>query len=1124
MSFSVDQFMQVKCKFQLTSESDSSESIHSNNERIRLCSHVDIDKNSTLIVMICANETSNNHIITYYIERRPQPSFITKPRTIIKQVYYHNYNEDIVTICLSENGNKLALVSASSTIYILPIKNILLNLHAKQLRSSQGKSMYFYDASIVNCCQLENPTSVAIFESPEALDKTIVIIANNKGEISFISVGDKKEIHKTKVNEAIRYIRIVRDRYSISLLITTETFRQFRYALELLKYHDRSTSPPSNQFNRNYSDEMAQVDRDISQPWEKKPVSIKLSSGSVQQNASIGAIFRAPSTRMGSQTSLLNSLTMRERPLHLIFYQSSHLLSVVDILGSQKTHSSGMRESLTEPRLLRFFPSKQYYYRPQKPTLVCKLYCLAPDEMITHLILTDRFIAIATDQHRCLINSRNCCNLKHTNLAMNLDPLVKEIAFNNEEKILSLLKSPVPHDQDSIIDSFLLVTTRSIYSIEARQSCRDMFVNLIDSHLGIRSSRVKENHSSNLLLACQLPGEFMPIDDYISRRKNSESNLIITSFLFHRDEIYERINFDSKAFSILFKLELDSLYEAYGDKLLIRGQFELANRFFQMAKFDHIKTLGKYIRLGAYRKTVEYITNILGDENEVLEEKERIELAKAGFDCILAKTIVERSKVTLYKVKLSRAKLKLLEETRKVKFPKLNPEGNLHARFMNASEAFRKSLLRIPLSNDPYQLCEHSPRGQVAKLSANTITMDSAFQDDDESTLTDNQDRFKNSTQESRLECEKSLIEFVKNYLPPSLFPYAMGQLVDYDLIDLADTITRSDLRVHDMIRILLKARDKNRALFREDRNEKIASKLTGTNQADLVKIDSSRPKFLEFITSPEVTKALVRDISLASDYLGYQKSSIHFRKYSFTALKQLETYRDYIKKKQQLYANQEGTQTSNNENGINFNLFNLQQKRVIENIFMEFLNACLEESADDSCRLWYNYINFYLNHVGSIKELEDDILKLLASSQSDCRLAITLYRAIAKDEEEKRRQQELSATKKSSSEDKHRVDTDNSHNNGIVKTQMESVETSYSLSKLFDNEFLMKLLERTLDLVPQSADLDALSDCIGVDGLMGPVPLPVENTWRQIFKTIQSAALAPPSQRREAFVDSNRF
>lgn len=1126
--------MQVKCKFQLTSETETSESIHSNNEKVRLCTSVDLDKNSTLIVMICSNENGNNHIVAYHVERRIQTTLIssdtttftgfnkpdgeqksstrlqhlnftlpnlgtftttnnnnnnnnsprkttnglvakkTRPRIIVKQIYYHSYNEDIVAIYLSDTGNKLALISASSTIYILPIKNILLNLHAKQLASSQGKSMYFYDASIIDCCSLENPVALAFFESQETENKSIVIVANDEGELSFISVEDKKELNKTSVNEHIRYMRIIRDKFSYSLIITCESFRQFRFALELVKQQEstQESIQATNLPNRLYTDDYVHLEKDMIPSWERKPILIKLhSTNAVHSGSTAAAIHRAliPG-RMGSQTSLMIGLNARDRSLPLIFYHPVNIISVVDILGSHKSQgSNGTRTNVPEPRLLRFFSNKQFYYRPQKPILVCKITSLDPDEMITHVVLTDRFLAIATDRDRCIINSRNCCNLKNSNPSIECNPIVKEITFNNEEKILKLLKSPVSNDQDNVIDSFLLVTSRSIYSIEARQSCREMFTSLIDKHLEIKPSKTKRTISESLISSGLTFHDFAFIS-YVPRRENSEPNLMISNFLSHKDEVYERINYDSRVYSTLFKLELNSLYEAYGDKLLLRNQFELANRFFQMAKFDHIKIVGKYVRLGAFKEAIEYIKNTLEDENEIMDEKGRIDLSKIAFECLLAKAIIERSKICLHRSKLDKDRLQRLQDhIEKKNLNSMNGRSNMSLKPPN-----------INLLNrfDPFQLCEHSPQTQGARLSANTIIAEEA--EDDEATMTTCPSNDRSYNKETRLECEKLLINFVKEDMPSSLNEYVMTELVNFGMIDLAICMSDSAENSHSLLKILLRTKDRNRVIFQDGRFECLLNKLHGSNYNDLIQINSSNPIFLQFITSPEVTKALVKNINLACEYLGYQQTLIQVRKHSFVALNQLNFLRKLI-------------ETQQSDISREIQPFSEHQRQMAQYIFTEFMKASLNDSVQDSCRLWFNYINFYLNYVGTLEELEEDILDMLNTESVDCRLAITLYQAIGKDEDDPK--------------------------GGFLseigsKSPLDFMEKLYKLSDLFKNEFLMKLLAKALELVPKATDLDALSNCLDVDGLMAQVALPIEKDWRNILDAIFQKAFNGRKER----------
>lgn len=1065
----MDQFIQVKCKFQLTSESESSETIHTNSERIRLCSSIDLDNNSTLLALVCSNEIGNNHIVVYYVVRRPddqtqnknhQPtdhftstSFSssilsfgssissyynnhnhnyttsdniynykyhynrphhksqTKPLIRVKQIYYHPYNEDIVALTLSELGDKLVFISASSTIYIVPIKNILLNLHAKQLSSSQGKSMCFYDASILDCCSIEDPISIVYWDSAAWVtdgnqlhnqhhhnagiethtSKSLVLVSNKKGEISFINVTEKKEINLMRTNEQIKSLEIVRDRFTISVLITCYDFKQFRLPLELLR--QKSAFNHSNIVH--FNDDVINLDDEFVPTFDRKPIPIVLYNngamngerGAPMEKSSLAASalkrLLKPSAIQSSRSIFSSFNQTRDKPMSVIFnHPSSGFISVVDTLGIKKANyqqqqqnqqissstsrprylptSAGYSSSVTspEPRLFRFFYSKLFYYRAQKPQIICKLYNLDPDEQITDVVITDRFLALTTDRDRCLINSRNCCYLKsNSNTGLDLDPLIKEIKFSNQERILRLLKSPVNNDPDGIIDSFMLVTDRSIYSIEARQSCRAMYVNLIDSHLGLKQERRRSRRSAFYL------NDYCMIDDHQQNplKMDSDTNLLlVNNFLSHKDDVYEKVIFDSRIFSMLFKIELNGLYEAYGDQLLLRRQFRLANRFFQMAKFNHCKTLGKYIRLGAYNHAIDYVTTLLDDESQVVDEKERIDLSKAAFDCLLAKTIIERSKMTIYKSAIKKRRLKNLYQKYEDFVNKSADADKTNEFHLNNHTKTYDHLGYIVPNGVPFaafQICEHNPRGLEAKCSTQTIVPFPDYDDlNDEGTLTD-APRINNSRKykdEYKLECGRSLIDFVNNYMPAALYPHALIELVDFGLLDLADYLARSDERIYSLIRIILKVKDQKKLIFRSDKHDKLLGKLNKSNHHELIR-----------------------------------------------TIKSMET-------------------------------------------------------------------------------LKVNIMNLLDHSSTDCRPYITLFKAIAREEK-----QVLNDT----------------------TLQSDATMYEYNLSQLFDNVLLMKLLEKTLGLLYKSVDLNPLSDCLGIDEFMGQVPLPVENVWRQIMKTIQTAA-----------------
>jgi hypothetical protein len=1183
----------------------------------------------------------------------------TKPRIIVKQIYYHNYNEDIVAICLSANGTKLVLINASSTIYIIPIKNILLNLHAQQLRSSQGGSMYFYDASILKPCahdhkwSFHEPVDVVYWDSDED-QKSKLVVASYDGKLTFISVDEKREIYSTSVGEPIKSLEIIHEGCVYSLLITCLSFNQYRMVLKsannnnnnhkegcpgMMKQYDSPDlaanhsqtgasliSLPKSRFSRIKPSrkEMATLDENCTnnQEWLSKPTLVRPPIFNAQQSNQgaatrvIQRVFTPAASHLGVQTGL-NVGEVRDRPVTLLGYQSPNLISLIDVLGpnNNQHQSSSQQHKLSstgqkglfqhskfsnnhnsgDPRLLRFYSSKHYSHQPHRPQIVCKLDSLDPDELITNLILTERFIAYTTDRDRCIIDSRNCCKLKSSSVTHHhhhhhqprgiesLNPLIKEITFNHEEKIMLLVKSPISNDQDNIIDSFLLVTTRSIYSIEARHNCRELFINLIDSHLAIKrtlfmsksqldySKRTSPPSSYSLQRMVTTAGEHINHRAFNSdfhlatapttnsdhdAYRNAESNLLINNFLQHR-EVYESICHDSQVFSTLFKLELASLYEAYADRLLQRGQLDLANRFFQMASFDHVKILGKYIRVGNYNEAIDYVKDVLNDENDflkVMTESEKIEISKMAFECLLAKTVVERGKIYLFNAKLENDfDKKLLTYLKRQANSSTKVTGYKQLSDISPSSNRTGNSVQLRRSS-PFDLCEHSPRGQDAKLSATTIVPQGC--DDDEETLTSNTGttsseqfaaakltRTAKSDQQTRLECERTLIDFVRNLMPASMYEYTVDRLLDFDLIEIIDMIAQTDAQILAFLKMVVRYKEEDRLIFRLCRLETLVERLNQLGQNDITKVSINNREFLEFLTSERVNRALVKDISLTCDFYGYQHTLVQFRKYSFAALRQLDSLRRAIQSRAE--TNENCTDLNNWSNkedrelesvfhekctfmdgdddatdGMHFKssqlkretaatavemkkVFNDQQKQSAENIFIEFLIACLDESIEDSCRLWFNYINYYLNYIGSLEQLQNDILRML-EKVGDCRLAISLYKAIHRDElhttKTLRNLHEggnggdhsthykpsagngLLANNDGSRRD-HKTSSSPSavvasywRENMIANTPLETMSQLYNLSNLFKNEFLVRLLERTLDLLSQSVDLDALS------------------------------------------------
>lgn len=824
--------MRVRCCFQFADSCppETNVVLSNNDTSIRLYTSVNIDGNSALVVLICTNQFNNNHIVAYYTEQRSTTTATTalttttttKPKVIVRQIYYHAYNEDIVAVCLSDDGERLVLINASSIIYVIPIKNLLLK--DRKPLSSQKRSMCHYDATIVDCCSLQSPSAITYWNNVKHNNnnrlKDIIIVGNSHGEISFVDWHTKQEIASTYVTEEIKSLEIIMDCFNYTLLITCKAKNdkqqqlsqykmvlcQLLHSLEPDNLSHLNTKPHLIKLDHNNSASAVpgQVTTNYQQP-PTTPLSAMMKGGQP-----MGPI---------TNNSNNNNSNNNQSAINLIMYQGHREKNNIGIIDVATIGNSGKQQR--QQRFARFYHNRVFNYRINSNcSLTLAMESLERNEMILQLLLTDRFVAIITDYNRCLIYSRNSCDIRWMDNNKQRDnregDFMKEITFSADEQILVILRSPLCRDTDKIIDSFFLVTRRAIYSIEARHNFRAIFFATIDKCVLASNALTLDALGASDALGTS--------DTEIKSRSGSEETRL-------DKEAYERVEEQCCAYSFMFRLEIGSLYEAYADRLLKRGLFAMGNKFFEMANFSHCRIVGKYIRLSAYKEAIAYVIGVLDntDSNKsdttTIEQNERILLSKIAFECLLSLMLAAKSRTLA---------------------------GNGNSSINNEAHT---ELIRLINKNLSTTRDDAMSQSTIAATTTTNITKHS----------------LKNSSGQDCEQLEKLLIKFILQYIQPSTYSYVMQQLVDFDLVEMADILC-SKRNIHylqTLIRILLNRKGKTRLAFNTN-NMHLVDKLMSLSYEDLVVLNERSPVLLKVLTSSKVTNAFVNNINLINEYLKY--------------------------------------------------------------------------------------------------------------------------------------------------------------------------------------------------------------------------------------------------------------
>ena len=123
--------------------------------------------------------------------------------------------------------------SSGDNIYILFERGIIICLSIAELTDQfQNKnSLLESNANLICSKSICSPTVCVVWYSFDG-QQEIVIIGNDLGELCFISIEKKQVIKKTSIKKSIKNLRIIRDKFTVTLLITAIDNSQLKLPLE----------------------------------------------------------------------------------------------------------------------------------------------------------------------------------------------------------------------------------------------------------------------------------------------------------------------------------------------------------------------------------------------------------------------------------------------------------------------------------------------------------------------------------------------------------------------------------------------------------------------------------------------------------------------------------------------------------------------------------------------------------------------------------------------------------------------------------------------------------------------------------------------------------------------------
>lgn len=123
--------------------------------------------------------------------------------------------------------------SSGDFIYILFEEGLIVCLSVLELTEQflTKTNILNLDSNLICRKSICSPTTIIVWYSFDG-QQEIAIIGNDLGELCFINIEKKQIIKKTTIKKPIKNLRIIRDKFTITLLITTNDNSQLKLPLE----------------------------------------------------------------------------------------------------------------------------------------------------------------------------------------------------------------------------------------------------------------------------------------------------------------------------------------------------------------------------------------------------------------------------------------------------------------------------------------------------------------------------------------------------------------------------------------------------------------------------------------------------------------------------------------------------------------------------------------------------------------------------------------------------------------------------------------------------------------------------------------------------------------------------
>lgn len=370
-------------------------------------------------------------LIFYYVTTQ------TGQRRTIKRFPTIKEHGEIRDVCFNSSGDN---------IYVLFEEGIIVCLTL-----IEEQQLVDLNANLISSKSICSPTTIIVWYSFDG-QQEIAIVGNDIGELCFVNIDRRQLIRRTNIKKSIKNLRIIRDKFTVTLLITATDNSQLKLPLE-----ENRLSLILNQDN----------DADNIKFMEENRT--KLFSCFIND----GAVDDEDQDKINITVDRMNI-----KPVQILNNRDCILINQQSfILATYYQDTSSMSNCLAS---INIYEGNEFTYEFTTPlSKYCfPKECVSLDHNIIELV-TERLI-ITANANLLFIISKQCSDFRREkSMDNNSTAIISSIEFDG--KILNVFRLN-ENQIDNYLDTLIVVTSQCAYKLKPKMSCENIFIELTISN------------------------------------------------------------------------------------------------------------------------------------------------------------------------------------------------------------------------------------------------------------------------------------------------------------------------------------------------------------------------------------------------------------------------------------------------------------------------------------------------------------------------------------------------------------------------------------------------------------------------------------------------------------------